>query len=275
MRRRPLTTLSGSCYADFGLSPLEIFKCTFCGITQRAAMADTHFSLIGYVVPPGPLCPVTGMVGICVHCLPKVWSHFAGEVKCWGPFQRTDRSWSPPATVQPIPREPIYILIRKFCDEERLAELVRSSWTRIPARARRRLRAHWKTQEGSHSLSSGPLRIEALPSWPEFRQCLGMCMTAGHAIRLHSLTVQAAPDEVVSTLIAHEIAHVYQFATGANWNRPNRVIKEEVSRLLDGWGFRESAISKWCQKQSDERFYAMLRRKEEKWNRQRKVIAAR
>jgi hypothetical protein len=245
MRRRPLQTLSGSCYADFGLSTFEIVQCTFCGITQRKAMAATHFSLIGYVVPPGPLCPVTGMVGICIDCLPKVWAHSYGEVKCWGPFQRTDGSWSAPASVQPIPREPIYILIRRFCDEDRLAELVRATWKRIPPRARRRMRSHWKIDPESHSLCNGPLRIEALPSWPEFRQCLGMCMTAGHAIRLHSLTVQAAPDEVVSSLIAHEVAHVFQHATGASLSRPNRVIEAEVSRLLDGWGFRDRVIDLW------------------------------
>jgi hypothetical protein len=262
MKRRPLTTFSGSCYADFGLSPLEILKCTFCGITQRATIAVDGFSLIGYVVPPSALCPVTGMVGVCRDCLSQVRPGVFVGARYRDRIQNTDRCWSPPATVQPIPRYPIYLVTRKFCDEDRLAELVRATWKRIPTKVRGRMRPHWKTEPRRHSLCNGPLRIEALPSWPRYRRQLGVCMMAGHAIRLHSPTVESAPDEVLSTLIAHELAHCFQHATGANWSRPKRAIEGEVHRLLDEWGFRQSAISKWWQKQSDEKFSAWLRQRE-------------
>jgi hypothetical protein len=254
MKHKPLMTLCGSVYAEFGLTTEEVYSCALCGVSKYQATDDDGFGLASYIVPPTPLCPVAGVVGLCRHCLGKpAYGAFEGAqyyVSRFGGFRR----WQPPPMVQPVPREPLYLLLRGFCDEERLARSIRSTWQRVPAAARGPLREHWQTREGLHSLCNGPMRVEALPNWAErSRPTLGECWTRGHAIRLHSESVQTMPDEALAAVIAHELAHAFQHATECDWGPTVKEVEAAVDDCIRGWGFDPEADRRWCAQQDSEK----------------------
>jgi hypothetical protein len=54
------------------------------------------------------------------------------------------------------------------------------------------------------------------------------------------------PDPLVCDLIAHELAHVYQWGTG--WNlieEDNYIVEEDADYLVEQWGFSADGLDEW------------------------------
>lgn len=263
---RPLANFpKGTIWANFGFTPAEVLRCELCNVSNKDTLRNNGSSLIACVLPATPHCPVTGMVGLCKGCLDRPWrqAFFGLEYRVSTfdletlKYVSEAKKWHPPPMVQPLKGVPIYVLSRGFCDDQRLADVVGEAWQRIPAGARKPMLKHWAVEarawcdwrdpdSWAPSLDSGALRIEALPSWPGFRCLYGQMLNDGHAIRLHSPTVQAMPDKVLMTLIAHELGHCYQYATLGE--RRWKIIEAEVHEIMAGWGFRDTDIDAWAAK---------------------------
>jgi hypothetical protein len=61
------------------------------------------------------------------------------------------------------------------------------------------------------------------------------------------------PDVALASLVAHELAHVHQFATGCDWSRPRKVVEAEADDLLKTWGFRPEARDEWSDQRAREK----------------------
>jgi hypothetical protein len=263
----PLRSGKGDVYADFGFTAAEVFRCGFCYLCERDALTTLGVSLMAYSVPITTLCPVAGQIGVCISCFETLRVQPLKEdctevlprkifngVPYWDEIEQAHtRRWTPPHPAQPIKGVPIYQLLRGFSDEDRLGRCLRRTWKRIPRRAQQRITAFLEEREPYHpTVSKGSLRIEALPDWPGRRKdLLGACMNQGHAIRLHSPTMNAAPVELVSFVVAHELGHTYQCAAGLyDWGFDE---EEHVEELLKKWGIDDTpfrAWNAWCRKHS-------------------------
>ena len=99
------------------------------------------------------------------------------------------------------------------------------------------------------------MRVEALPGWAgRSGPFLGEGWTRGHAICLHSESVQNMPDEALAALIAHELAHAFQHATGCDWGPTREAVEATVEDCIRGWGFHPEALDRWCAQQSSEKW---------------------
>jgi hypothetical protein len=243
---------AGRVCADFGFTMAEVFRCTLCGAGKQA-LAARDVSLVEHSVPISPLCPVAGLVGVCPTCREFLRPGlFHGESYTTGAFfdpranaylLTCSRTWRPPPMVQPIPRVPLFVLTRGFCDERRLRRCIRATWARIRGNASQAMVQHWMkgpTRE-DEDFSEGALRIEALPDWPDvdWPGYYGFTFNDGHAIRLDSAAVKAMPEDIVTTLVAHELAHVFQYA------RRLEPIEEQAIDIMERWGFRDEEITEW------------------------------
>ena len=99
---------------------------------------------------------------------------------------------------------------------ERFTRLFRETWLSIGLGDRRRMLAYWTSQR-KHC---GPLwpRVELLEFWDGTRvRGLGGLKAGvylrGFELRFRTKMVDAYPDDLVRNLIAHELAHVWQYAT--------------------------------------------------------------
>jgi hypothetical protein len=105
---------------------------------------------------------------------------------------------------------------------ERFADLFRQTWRRLPLFVRRRSLKHWRGGIYPYQMVS-PL-IEVLPGWSRretgrgLRGTWGFASYQGHKLQFWSKIVAAFPDALVMDLIAHEMAHVFQWACGWDLN---------------------------------------------------------
>lgn len=274
---RPLRKRVGSVYLDFGFTKAEVFKCDFCGIAERDVLTSTGSTLACYSVPITPRCPIAGLVGVCMSCFdwlkegapngesynvlrPNVFNGEPYRVR----YSRTEKKrWIPPPMAQPIPRVPIYLLTRNFCNETRLRNCLCKTWQQIPNTHQKPMRKHWMEPEYRDSgFCKGGLRVEALLNWPGRKNWLGQCLNKGHAIRLHAPSVDAMPDTVLMALIAHELGHTYQWAAHLLEGRPRPRGKEKVEKdvhaIMQDWGFRQEDIYKWWDHRDEERWQAKM-----------------
>jgi hypothetical protein len=73
------------------------------------------------------------------------------------------------------------------------------------------------------------------------------CSRSGCRIRFWSRIVAAMPDALVCDLIAHELAHVFQWASGRNLSEEvdTYTVEENADWLVERWGFSSHAIDEW------------------------------
>jgi hypothetical protein len=125
------------------------------------------------------------------------------------------------------------LLIAEGDGAKSFVRLFRDCWKRIPFKARRAILAHWQ-----NSPVSWYPKIELSNSWGDAQTCFGQVRHAGLEVRFSAKDFALLPDEVASWIIAHELAHVYQKATG---KRPGgdalESNEEDADEIAPSWGF--------------------------------------
>lgn len=259
---RPRRRFTGSVYADFGFSINEFFCCALCQVKAARTFLECGFTLSGYSVPISAHCPIAGVVGLCQTCREMGWSLpdiFKGKpYPNFKGYSLHELTWAPPALLAPIKHEPIYIIKRGFCDEQKLCKALSCVWNRIPARAQAELRRYLTRVEETSALgdlAKGAMRMEALPNWPGRAVYHGQCFNSGHAIRLHSVLLDVMPKKVIETLVAHEMGHSVLFARMRR-SRHVENSEEAVIRLIASWGYRDADFDEWSGKHKMQRWKA-------------------
>jgi hypothetical protein len=130
---------------------------------------------------------------------------------------------------------------------ERFARLFIETWKRLPYLARRRILGHWK----KGPLGIGP-RIHLLPDWSGRRSrvdpdgALATTGLLGLELFFCAEAVAAYPDELVRGIVAHELAHVLQWASGCDMVGVDAEEWEmDADELVEDWGFSATAMDEW------------------------------
>lgn len=259
MKRR-LRGRQGPLHIEYALHPEEISSCSICGCPEDRHYHWSGYTLVCRLVPAGRRFPFAGVIGLCCGCRKQFGDQVRAGMTYRDSSTQQERVWSPVEWVRPIAGQPLYLILRGCCDEKKLATAIEETWQRIPATARSIIHEHCRTSKEEDTCIDGPIRIEALPKWPRSHRCWATCLAGGHAIRIVSTIVNTAPPAMLSHLLAHELGHTFQHATGSNWSRPKRVIEQEVKEIIDGWGFKDKLIKAWSIKEALRRAYTWSER---------------
>lgn len=172
-----------------------------------------------------------------------------------------------------MPRSGLYLDHWNCSDEQahRFAEVFRQTWKRLPMWARRPMLKDWrnwrdyfislcadeKTREEIAAIPVPALSIDCFLRGGTDDALAAYYGHYGRAIQFWKPAVEMMPDDVLSTLIAHELAHAYLHATGrAPSKQPGYVPlpKEDewlddeeamVRETMNEWDFEDSAIDEW------------------------------
>jgi hypothetical protein len=116
-----------------------------------------------------------------------------------------------------------------FCgDGDRFARLFTETWFKLPPTARTSILTHWKQEEN-------PI------IWMEFSNAWRNCATRyaeigcrGCELNFDADEFDGMPEAVAKAVIAHELAHAYQYATG----RDQAVdLESDAEDSIRQWGF--------------------------------------
>jgi hypothetical protein len=160
-----------------------------------------------------------------------------------------------------LPRHGVYLRSysrRTRHQEPRFADLFAATFRRLPLEARRRILGWWRKNRRSFN-PFAPEIVLATREWmgktrQERRGVWALVTKVGTAMYFHAATVATTPDHVVCDLIAHELAHVYQWASG--W-RPtgdpaqDSLDEEHANKLVVLWGFEVDTIDDWAERDPD------------------------
>jgi hypothetical protein len=155
-----------------------------------------------------------------------------------------------------VKRSGIYLMRCGHGDDERFARGFRKTWRRLGKDVRRSLTDYWRDPDIVYmGLQLVFPTIEVLDDWSGRNEGeAGVCKLNGHLFRFLAPLVDAMPDDILATLIAHELAHAYRAAVGILVLDPdNPLTAEENGRdeletrqLVHGtWGFDEDALGSW------------------------------
>lgn len=209
-------------------------RCAACGITG-ARLWDTCVELIGtYRVFPGPRFTMDGYVALCPDCKKFVLPE----------HRRPSDGYPGAEVVRPITGVPVELLAHGCADDVGVAHSVADVWRQIPRRDRKSIQTYLldDPRRGCDVVSPRMLRIETLWDWPSRGRAWGMCYPDGRQIRLHARAVQSLQVTELRSLIAHELAHTFQWATGAEFiahqTRSEDLANErEADQITTRWGF--------------------------------------
>ncbi len=80
--------------------------------------------------------------------------------------------------------------------------------------------------------------IELSNMWADCETNFGQVRDAGLEIRFHAASFEVLPDEIGGSIIAHELAHVFQKALGMRPGGDNESDNEtDADRITGEWGF--------------------------------------
>lgn len=162
-------------------------------------------------------------------------------------------------------------------DLKRFVRVFRETWKGIPLSERRRLLSYWRSRSPT-PYSPRFIILEGLYNRGEDIAALGVCYFHQNAFEFRADAVNLMPDNILRTLIAHELAHV---AHRLHWrghtpedfrdhlnlvaddepipegNGPNDLgsphwMEEHETRQLHGdWGFCEEEFDEWLGENQD------------------------
>src|SRR5262249_46543884 len=99
----------------------------------------------------------------------------------------------------------------------------------------------------------GGMAYDVLP--PEvadpYPDCPACCFANGYVLRFKAPLVDQMPATVVQDLIAHELAHVFQYAHGyterfGEAEPPEGNVEEDADELMESWGFDVDSPDEWA-----------------------------
>lgn len=153
----------------------------------------------------------------------------------------------------------------------RFTALFRATWKRLPLGVRRQILRHWRTGFTicPEWFPLSPV-IEIVPLiWPrdakteeEAARIWGNVTALGHKVQFSATIIDKMPDAIAQDLIAHELAHVHQFACGMISEIDNGVrwdvwpngdkfapgdTEEDADEQMLNWGFSSFAMDEWAQ----------------------------
>ena len=224
-------------------------RCAVCGyapvqdaVTTCSLLADIHdlFAppdpLSDQRVFPGQMFLMDGYVCVCDDCGRRF---IQGHAEPSG--------WAGVPAIRPIRDDRFEILAYGYTDDRRAADAFVRVWDAIPRSQRGRILAHLDCDgrphvDGHPPVAAGRLRIETLPGWPNWwKDTLGVNCERGHVIRLWSGAVDRMERPALSALLAHEIAHTLQLASGAPMisidSKAEKWREEDADRIATRWGF--------------------------------------
>lgn len=159
----------------------------------------------------------------------------------------------------------LHLLSHGLADEQRFAEVFRSVWRTIPLRDKRKMVANWRTfrdelrDSFAKANQSPPARmLKMMPKieilnfkddW--FRSgekwVLAQCKDMGTVLSFKAAWVDALPEKHLATLVAHELAHVYQvsYLGEQHYDNDRELVEEQISDILGSWGFDQEALEEW------------------------------
>jgi hypothetical protein len=197
--------------------------------------------------------------------MPSRTTRLATLVRKLSPFENFDADqmeFAAPEFFPIVPTSRLWLPRLGVGNDERFANIFRDTWRQIDIRARRLMVAHWRNGQPRYAIQGlwSPT-IRLCRSW-QFNEWswrgprdLGACGSGGHSLYFYAPVVDAMPTKHVGELIAHELAHVIQYATG-DLPRPGGTdrtiprscdpIENIADEYMEWWGFDPSAIDEWC-----------------------------
>jgi hypothetical protein len=167
-----------------------------------------------------------------------------------------------------LPRQRVYLWVYAG-DGDKFARLFAETWRRMPLWARRRILRHWRNDPRAAFAGDLSPKIELTTHWKNREGTekdgeMAAVARLGHYMAFADQVVARMPDAVVHDLVAHELAHVLQFASGyeidrsisrdddALWLAPNGStltagdLETEADNIAENWGFRVESIDDWA-----------------------------
>jgi hypothetical protein len=152
-----------------------------------------------------------------------------------------------------LPRHKVRLLYTVPADGQRFARLFREVWKRMPLGARRAILKHWKAGSRWHRPDDGygypcegfSLDAEETAEYSQGNsgaRAMAQVDRDGHQLRFLWPAIKDGSDDQIRYCIAHELAHVYQFALGyadelseedARWLPDNPQLSYTTSSLED------------------------------------------
>lgn len=141
-----------------------------------------------------------------------------------------------------IPGAPLTITVYSG-DGNRFARLFKEAWAQLPAPVQEKIRKHWAKED---------VRLELSNIWKNCAIHDGEVGCFGREAKFNAAEVDRMPDTVAKALIAHEMAHVYQHATGfsqrtyeVSSQREYEVLESDAKELASRWNFDWVASMQW------------------------------
>ena len=221
-------------HLDFAAFPHESQICVWCGTTPERI--HDQFRVTHDVVHP-----LDGYVTLCDSC---AWRDFATPTTR---NRKIENRWrtTAPLLIPIVPDAPIYLVVRKKCDDIMLADAIKEVFARLPRKIRNKIVSY--TMADPLWFLRG-LRFECLGRWAGISDAAGMNMENGHVIRLRASFVKTATPDALLTTIAHELGHTEQCAEDLTFRTQNEC-ELDVERRIAEWGFgnedgtaKESAV---------------------------------
>lgn len=143
-------------------------------------------------------------------------------------------------------------------DAGRFATLFRSTWKQLPLYARRAMLRYWRGQPPPTMLLSPTIELtEAFTGfWRRGdysirdRDAYAVTSAAGFKLSFNAVLFGDMPDDVACNLIAHELAHVCQWAWRTDHEQPvgadPEEAEEEADDITTDWGYPPEMFDDWA-----------------------------
>jgi hypothetical protein len=128
-------------------------------------------------------------------------------------------------------------------DGHRFADLFRKTWNHLPGHATKRILRHWRAP-----CPFAPVlrpQIELVGDWSGRIVAMSETFMEGNHLAFHKPSVDRMPDHLVETLIARELARVFDIALVGSCNRDAKEACYRPGEIAESWGFDDNALGGW------------------------------